>query len=258
MDLIAQNERKNESGENPMVSSLLIWQLRTHWQVASSTSRFQPDDTIKKCLEQGDVEDVQGVLARDGREELATKNNTAVLLPAREVEVMEGDVKVVDFAELKVNLDTPDEISDSTDRGFAASKESSSGRAMFRKTPAEYVLPPKEPRIRDIKQRIFDRLATVIDGPELQRILAVVEGMMKEGVSEQLEKKIVKSTIGEKIKKENVDDQTKKEFVGSMVEVEREEEDTVEPLQDVFSEQALTVINPEKPEVQYSMKRKET
>ncbi|OXU19396.1 hypothetical protein TSAR_010517, partial [Trichomalopsis sarcophagae] len=156
---------------------------RINRQIASSTSGFQTNDTIKKCLEQGDVEDVQGVLARDGREELATKNNTAVLLSAREVEVMKGDVKIVDFAEPKVNLAMPDEVSDSTDRGFAASEESSLGRAMFRRSSAENVLPPKEPRIRDIKQRIFDRLATVNDGPELQRILTLVEGMLKEGLT---------------------------------------------------------------------------
>ncbi|XP_031788220.1 caldesmon-like [Nasonia vitripennis] len=56
--------------------------------------------------------------------------------------------------------------------------------------------------------------------------------------------------VEEKIKKENMDEQTKEEVVGSMVGVERE--DTCEPLKDELTAWALTVNEPETPEVQHS------
>lgn len=89
---------------------------------------------VEEELKQEDVEDVQGVLVRDGQEELVAKNNTVVdLKPAREIEVVEKDLKVIMFVEPKVNLAMLDGVSDGIDRGFAAPEWSCVGeRAMFR------------------------------------------------------------------------------------------------------------------------------
>ncbi|OXU31231.1 hypothetical protein TSAR_014765, partial [Trichomalopsis sarcophagae] len=197
-----------------------------------------PDDAIKelrntafvnvvKLMEQEDVEDVQGVLARDGRKELVTKNNIVVtLIPAREVGVMNGDVEVVDFAEPKVNLATLDEVSDSTDRGLAASEKTIlEGRAIFGSTLAI---------IRDTRRRITDRLRAVNDVTVLQRAISKIEKILNEGIDNQLEKKkIVKSTITGRVLKEDLGDQSeKKEVIGSMIKSGRE--DTFEPLRELL------------------------
>ncbi|XP_031783909.1 probable GPI-anchored adhesin-like protein PGA55 [Nasonia vitripennis] len=94
MDSIAQDEVKNESGENPRDSSLSILQPRANFQPllqpdrinrqdASSTSGFQPDGAIKKSLEASFADEGEVLEQKDVEEKIKKENmdETTNLLP---------------------------------------------------------------------------------------------------------------------------------------------------------------------------------